>query len=47
MTTTSTPRAAVRPISARALRDFMARHPTIHSLAWALPFLVFLAFPIG
>ena len=47
MTTTSTPRTAVRPISARALRDFMARHPTIHSLAWALPFLVFLAFPIG
>ena len=47
MTTTSTPRAAVRPISARALRDFMARHPTIHSLAWALPFLVSLAFPIG
>lgn len=47
MTTTSTPRTVVRPISARALRDFMARHPIVHSLAWALPFLVFLVFPIG
>lgn len=47
MTTTSTPRPAVRPSNARALRDFIARHPTIYSLAWALPFLVFLAFPIS
>ena len=47
MTTTSTPRTVVRPMSTRALRDFMARHPIVHSLTWALPFLSFLVFPIG
>ena len=43
----SSTRTGEQRVTAHAAHGFMARHPVIHALVWAAPFLAFLAFPIN